>query len=591
MLITKNSILSQLPLFIAEDPYIKSILLSKENEFKTLDDFREDILKQLKVDTATWGLILWEKALGLSSPDTLGAKVVIEESDPILKYYGNWITTNLRDEDPNFEANKKESNGIIKYCGANDRNTWLEFTFYGTGFELIRSSAMFEKARCEIFVDEERFDVNNIVASNPIYNHKIFSKQNLYWGLHTVRIVPYGVSSGTGREDSFVLDRIEIKNDLAQEYDNRRAIIKAKLVPINVITNDTVKDIAKSYGFNNIVIDESEPFVYKLDFDHNANVDYSLRKKMLNDLEELLPAHIELDNKFFISTFYDIFNHLLTWDQANATYVFYDFLTKNKPDPVDTFTYLNKYLDQSVFNYKRFNNDTNLIDSLYTSNVVNNMHDYNKVKNVNLTYVGVTGIPAKMTDVNKKLLSDSKRNLLSRLTDKTLVENKNITTLINNFTISRDRLKYSVNNHPFLKSRGTNVTSNEISAILAPVAKFIDGSGLLSATVSDPLEIVEGKVGFNGINYITGKLPKIDIADFYKNISKYPNGYKRSKVAVTETYVIERQYDLLPENVRRGFKIFNTLGTFDVIPNDYNRGDILFKWQLQDNGDNFKILS
>ena len=42
-MLTTNNILAQLPSFIAEDPYVREILLAKEGEFNTLDEVQADI--------------------------------------------------------------------------------------------------------------------------------------------------------------------------------------------------------------------------------------------------------------------------------------------------------------------------------------------------------------------------------------------------------------------------------------------------------------------------------------------------------------------------------------------------------------------
>ena len=55
-MLTTNNMLSQLPSFIAEDPYVKELLTSKNREVNLIDEVQADILKQFNVDTATWGL-------------------------------------------------------------------------------------------------------------------------------------------------------------------------------------------------------------------------------------------------------------------------------------------------------------------------------------------------------------------------------------------------------------------------------------------------------------------------------------------------------------------------------------------------------
>lgn len=59
-----------IPSFYFQNEHVTNITSSMDIEVKTLQNAIEDLLKQLFVDTATWGLSDWEKLLGLKIDTT-----------------------------------------------------------------------------------------------------------------------------------------------------------------------------------------------------------------------------------------------------------------------------------------------------------------------------------------------------------------------------------------------------------------------------------------------------------------------------------------------------------------------------------------
>lgn len=602
-MLTTNNILSQLPDFIASDPYVREMLLASQGEYNTIEEVQADILAQFKVDTATWGLTWWERSLGLSTPTNPLGYYDLQQDDPTIKYYGNWETVDLRNEDDNFEStNTTNSDGIIKRCEGIGEN-WLEFHFYGTGFKLFRSCANREHSRFFITIDgqEEHEILHNFSNANPVYNWCFYDKQNLGLGVHTVRLHTERHSSL--QKSLFVLDKIQITNSVDTNYETRRKRIKSKLIPITNVTNAAIRQLAKNYGFN-ILIDESEPNVYDVDFEQNVNVDAGLRRQLLLDLEQIIPSHIELKSKFYISTFYDIEHHNLTWDEAWKIYTFYDFLTTTKVDIFDRFNYLYKYQLSSKFNYEHFNDDYKAIDELYNKFVLEEDHKFSQynIKHKNLSYSDTTpqAINEKFSDVNTKLLSDTQRNKMTRMSNRRSYNGESIVDVINEFKDAKDNLMEAVASHNYLKHRPGGIESDSFIDILGRTYEFTH-SYTGSQTSVTPEQVRKGKVVYHqpkstgdatSLQRIVGTIEDYDVKKFYEEdlLNNPTVAGGDTNVMVVEDYTIPKQVDLRPENIKLGTYIYGVRGTLVTTPNDYNLDDILFGWQVSYKDESYKIL-
>ena len=597
MLIAKQ-ILDHLPSFISEDPYLKALLTAKAEEYFSIEDFLRDIEAQLSVNTATWGLKLWEQSLGLASPEKYGYKVKIEQDDPIIKYKGTWHTEDIKGYHPDLEPDEQhdKTDLVVKYCNASDKSSWFEFAFQGTGFKIIRSSVHRERSKAEVYCDNELDYFDNTVLTSPVYDHVIYEQKDLYWGKHTVRINPIALfTEGDVSEqvNRFVFDRIEIYNDLADGYEKRRKLIKAKLVPIITVTNKTIEELVRAYGFTNVRIDESEPNIYKLEFDYNASSDLELRKRMINDVNALIPAHIEFDNMFLVSTFKDLLNHNLSFNELNAEYIYHDFLVKNIIDKLDKYVYLNKYYDLSIFNFASFNSDLNTIDTVYTTNITENLHDANTVHHSDIVRATNEDLPQRLSELNLGLLTDKTRKSLYKMfCNKYVDDTTTLTQIISDYDVSYNKLLDAVTNHPLLKRSGSPVSS-EVDDLLRHTAGFnLSMIGIGGGTIANPKDVVKGKVALGmGGTLIPGTLETFDPAFYVENHDII--GYEPIlDKAVLEDSIIPAQPDLRPENIKKGYSILGVKGTMISYRQDkYNQGDYLFPWGLDEAGDSFVINS
>lgn len=64
-----SSLLNYLPAWYRESPEVRAIQQAIQPELDTLWTFREEFARQLDPSTATWGLSLWEEALGLEAEE------------------------------------------------------------------------------------------------------------------------------------------------------------------------------------------------------------------------------------------------------------------------------------------------------------------------------------------------------------------------------------------------------------------------------------------------------------------------------------------------------------------------------------------
>lgn len=594
---TTNNMLKQLPSFIAEDPYVKTLLTSKNREIDLLDSAKEDISRQFNVDTATWGLSWWERSLGIANNGYIPS-YFIQESDPTIKYFGEWQRIDLRDEDKNFG---NDLNGIIMRADSTKKN-WFEFKFYGTGFKLYKSSYHTESFGFEILIDGVKYTENYLDHQSKIYEAIFFEKTDLRSGYHTVRLtlLPYNTSPYTQYERC-LLDKILILDSSADDYDRRRTVIKSKLMPITNVTNQTILDLAKIYGFD-IEVNEEGTYIYNLSFPQNANVDTGLRKQLLLDLNNIMPSHILLKNKFFVSTFYDIREHNLTWNELNMLFTYEDFLATNKPDVFDKYNYMTRYLLQSKFHVDKFNSDIEIVDELAHKFIIENLHEDVrtdvKVIDGNLSWDDTLGfnttsdINTKFRTLNTMLLTNEKRNKLTTITNGLSYENESIDLVVNNFKVNKKNLSEATKNHACIK--GVATVDNSFVDIM-------EGTKNLGAVTFEeetlfplPQNMIKGKVAYkktyNGIERVVGTMETYNPSEFYSEIYRYPTGKTINNICLERDYVIAREPELQASNIQKGKVIFGVTGTLEAVENKYNKGDILFDWQIENLGDSYKII-
>jgi len=61
------SLIDNLPIFMRKSKYIQNLLNVVETQLNNADTSLQDIYNQLNIDTATWGLAIYEKELGITT--------------------------------------------------------------------------------------------------------------------------------------------------------------------------------------------------------------------------------------------------------------------------------------------------------------------------------------------------------------------------------------------------------------------------------------------------------------------------------------------------------------------------------------------
>ena len=583
-MISNNSLSRQLPDFISQDPYIAEILKTKALEYTSLDEFKEDIKKQLFVDTATWGLVLWEKALGLPVVRTNSNVIPLEEDNPQLQLFGNWTTIAAGG-----------TNGKIVRCDASDGDNWVKIDFWGTGIRLIRSATTPDECLCNIHLDTIKYTAENKSANNPSNNEVFFEVKELPWGIHSLRMSFAPLSTGSLNNRYCSLDRAEVINSLAEGYDKRRAMVKAKLLPIRNVTNQTVRDLAAAYGFHNLILDESVPYVYRVEFDRTESSSYELRKQIFSDLEKIIPAHISLKKKVMVSTFHDIDVVGLCWDELYDNYYYNDFFDLGTIGPLGKYNYLNEYFDLSIFSFQSFNYDINTIDQMIYNFHDNNLHSNPKIRHQNIIYNTVynsvtmtnTQIANYFSELNRKLLSDAERLQLYRICTNAAIPTGHVLTLsetTSKYVEMREKIRTALKQHPYLATKGYSITTNDLAGLLT-YATYLAGDVTWPTVPTMPsTKILEGKVAYDGTTLITGIVKTMDVAADVAALPTTPGGFDQTNVYVPANYTMSAQADLKPENIEKGYTFFNVVGTFQPVnTKQFNKGDMIFPWQTTDN--------
>ena len=119
-----------------------------------------------------------------------------EEDNPNISYVGNWINN----------SNSKNSGGKGKYSYTS--GNYATFSFTGTGFSLY-SLASINRGIAKITIDNISYDVDTS-STSLMYKKDIFTKNNLTYGTHTVKIQVTPNKNSSSNANTIFIDYIEI---------------------------------------------------------------------------------------------------------------------------------------------------------------------------------------------------------------------------------------------------------------------------------------------------------------------------------------------------------------------------------------------
>lgn len=123
--------------------------------------------------------------------------VVVEETDPQIKYSGYW----------NNAVSSKHSGGSAK--NSNTSGAYAEYTFTGTGIKLLAYTNS-SKGIANIYLDGTLAKTVDLYSSSTVYKVPIFEISNLVSGSHTIKIVATGQKSSASSGIGITLDALEI---------------------------------------------------------------------------------------------------------------------------------------------------------------------------------------------------------------------------------------------------------------------------------------------------------------------------------------------------------------------------------------------
>ena len=132
----------------------------------------------------------------LNSPTTLLTAGKYEETNPAIKFSGNWTVA----------SSALYSGNSAKYSATSGNS--IEFSFTGTGFRWFTSQNR-SRGIAKVTVDGASYNVDNY-SSNTLFNKVIYQKINLALGTHTVKIEVTPLKNASSKSTDILLDAVEI---------------------------------------------------------------------------------------------------------------------------------------------------------------------------------------------------------------------------------------------------------------------------------------------------------------------------------------------------------------------------------------------
>ena len=125
---------------------------------------------------------------------------MIDDRDSRVEYQGAWADWT---EEPNY-------NGTIKYLENPQGNETASLTFVGTGIEVI-SCTNYDRGMMEVFIDGKSYGEVDTYSAATQRQHKIFAKDDLQHGKHTITLKVLNKSSqGEGKRTKVELDAFNV---------------------------------------------------------------------------------------------------------------------------------------------------------------------------------------------------------------------------------------------------------------------------------------------------------------------------------------------------------------------------------------------
>lgn len=147
--------------------------------------------------------------------------IALDNTDANIAYVGSWSS----------ESNANLYGGTAKYSATS--NDYLQYSFVGTGVNLY----MVENTNhgiCEVFIDGVSQGTVDTYASSVQYHAKAFTRTDLVYGYHTVKVVVTGTKNASATNFYVELDYLEILNSLAVDASNVVSVINQTAAEVTI---------------------------------------------------------------------------------------------------------------------------------------------------------------------------------------------------------------------------------------------------------------------------------------------------------------------------------------------------------------------
>lgn len=180
-------------------------------------------------------------ALMIPSPTGV---TIYDSADSSVLSYGTWGNTT--------DANDYGGSHRV----SNITNAYLSFTFLGTGIN-VYDYAFSNRGIVEIFIDGVSQGTYDCYTATAIYKRQLFTKTNLTYGYHTIKIVVTGTKNASSTEYYFGLDYFEVLNSQAwSEITTQAKLDRLKSQNYTPISN-SVNQSDYTLSYNSITYDDN----------------------------------------------------------------------------------------------------------------------------------------------------------------------------------------------------------------------------------------------------------------------------------------------------------------------------------------------
>lgn len=115
------------------------------------------------------------------------------------------------------------------------------------------------------------------------------------------------------------LDRLErifnIETDINKSYEDRREVLKAKLIGSGTVTKEMIKNVVQAFSVGKVeVIENNYNYNFVIKFIEKKGIPKNIQG-LINAIEEIKPAHLKVIYEFLYNTWNEV--NIYTWGEVN----------------------------------------------------------------------------------------------------------------------------------------------------------------------------------------------------------------------------------------------------------------------------------